>query len=491
MQIISNCNLLFWVNNLPILGCFLLILIPKTYLNLIKWSAYLVSAVTFLLTIYLWLLFDESYNYFQFITDLNISNIIYINYCLGVDGISLFFIILTSVLIFISFLLSWNSIKELTKEFFVLFLIIESLLLNAFSVIDLVLFYVFFEGVLIPIFSIIGIFGSRMRKIRASYQFFLYTLIGSLLILLAILLIYFETGTTNINILYNVDFTERRQQLMWLAFFASFAVKVPIIPFHIWLPEAHAEAPTTGSIILAGILLKLGGYGFLRFSLPLFPYASFYYTPIIYVLSILAIIYASLTTLRQIDLKKIVAYSSVAHIGYVILGIFSFNVQGIEGSVILILGHGFVSSALFLCVGILYDRYKTRILKYYGGLTVFIPLFSVGLFFFILANMGLPGTSNFIGEFLILMGLSQNSILTTILATSGMIFSAAYCLWFYNRLIFGNLKNSYFIFFQDISKKEFMALIPLIMLTLWMGLYPNVFLKPIHISILQLISHIF
>nr|AIA61057.1 NADH dehydrogenase subunit 4 [Cyanidiaceae sp. MX-AZ01] len=491
MQIISNCNLLFWVNNLPILGCFLLMLIPKAYLSLIKWSAYLISAVTFLLTIYLWLLFDESYNYFQFITDLNISNIIYINYCLGVDGISLFFIILTSVLIFISFLLSWNSIKELTKEFFILFLIIESLLLNAFSVMDLVLFYVFFEGVLIPIFSIIGIFGSRIRKIRASYQFFLYTLIGSLLILIAILLIYFETGTTNINILYNVDFTERRQQLIWLAFFASFAVKVPIIPFHIWLPEAHAEAPTTGSIILAGILLKLGGYGFLRFSLPLFPYASFYYTPIIYVLSILAIIYASLTTLRQIDLKKIVAYSSIAHIGYVILGIFSFNVQGIEGSVILILGHGFVSSALFLCVGILYDRYKTRILKYYGGLVVFIPLFSVDLFFFILANIGLPGTSNFIGEFLVLIGLLQNSVLTTIFATSGMILSAAYCLWFYNRLVFGNLKNNYFIFFQDISKKEFIALIPLIILTLWMGLYPNVFLKPIHMSILQLMSHIF
>jgi proton-translocating NADH-quinone oxidoreductase chain M len=466
-------------------------LIPKAYLSLIKWSAYLISAVTFLLTIYLWLLFDESYNYFQFITDLNISNIIYINYCLGVDGISLFFIILTSVLIFISFLLSWNSIKELTKEFFILFLIIESLLLNAFSVMDLVLFYVFFEGVLIPIFSIIGIFGSRIRKIRASYQFFLYTLIGSLLILIAILLIYFETGTTNINILYNVDFTERRQQLIWLAFFASFAVKVPIIPFHIWLPEAHAEAPTTGSIILAGILLKLGGYGFLRFSLPLFPYASFYYTPIIYVLSILAIIYASLTTLRQIDLKKIVAYSSIAHIGYVILGIFSFNVQGIEGSVILILGHGFVSSALFLCVGILYDRYKTRILKYYGGLVVFIPLFSVDLFFFILANIGLPGTSNFIGEFLVLIGLLQNSVLTTIFATSGMILSAAYCLWFYNRLVFGNLKNNYFIFFQDISKKEFIALIPLIILTLWMGLYPNVFLKPIHMSILQLMSHIF
>jgi proton-translocating NADH-quinone oxidoreductase chain M len=483
-------SLLIWINNFPLLGCIIIIFIPRNQLVLIRFFSLIISSLTFLITIYLWILFDESYFYFQFVISKKILNFELIQYFLGVDGISLFFIVLTSLLIFVCFLLNWNANEEYNKEFLILFFMIESLLLNAFSTIDLLLFYIFFEGVLIPIFTIIGMFGSRTRKIRASYQFFLYTLLGSLLILIAILLIYFETGTTNINFLYNVDFYERKQLLLWLAFFASFAVKVPMIPFHIWLPEAHAEAPTSGSIILAGILLKLGGYGFLRFSLPLFPYASFYYSPLIYTLSIIAIIYASLTTLRQVDLKKIVAYSSIAHIGYVILGIFSFNVQGLEGSLLLILGHGFVSSALFLCVGVLYDRYKTRILKYYSGLTTFIPLFAVLLFFFTLANIGLPGTSNFIGEFIILIGLIQTSVIATIFSTSGIILSASYCLWFYNRLIFGNLKENYFKFLQDISKKEFMALIPLVILTLIMGLYPNIFLHSIHITILRLLTHI-
>ena len=442
----------------------------------------------------LWIEFDNSTAKFQFVEnyttfhnstgELSFSTL---NLILGIDGISLFFIILTTFLIPICILVSWTSITSYVKEYCIAFLILESLMIAVFSILDLLLFYVFFESVLIPMFIIIGVWGSRERKIRAAYQFFLYTLFGSVLMLLAILLIYFQVGTTDIEILYTSQFSETRQILLWLAFFASFAVKVPMVPVHIWLPEAHVEAPTAGSVILAGILLKLGTYGFLRFSIPLFPYATFYFTPLIYTMSIIAIIYTSLTTLRQIDLKKIIAYSSVAHMNFVTLGLFSLNTQGIEGSILLMLSHGLVSPALFLCVGVLYDRHKTRLLRYYAGCGRTMPLFAVLFVFFTMANISLPGTSSFIGEFLVLTGTYQNNSFVTFMAATGMVLGAAYALWLCNRLLYGIVKPHFISTFSDISRREFFMFLPFVFSILWMGIYPEPFLDAIHCSVGNLI----
>lgn len=361
-------------------------------------------------------------------------------------------------------------------------------MLAVFVMLDLLLFYAFFESVLIPMFVIIGIWGSRERKIRAAYQFFIYTLFGSVLMLLAILVIYFQTGTTDVLALFSTSFSEKRQMLLWLAFFASFAVKVPMMPVHIWLPEAHVEAPTAGSVVLAGVLLKLGTYGFLRFSIPMFPIASLYFSPLIYTMSVIAIVYASLTTLRQIDLKKIIAYSSVAHMNYVTLGLFSLNVQGIEGSILLMLSHGFVSSALFLCIGTMYDRTHTRLIKYYGGVAQTMPIFSFFLFFFTLGNISLPGTSSFVGEILILLGVFQTNTLIGLIATSGMIFGTAYSIWLFNRVCFGNLKPNFFGCFVDLNRRETYMFVPFFFCVLWMGLYPDIFLVSMHASVIQLLA---
>jgi proton-translocating NADH-quinone oxidoreductase chain M len=373
-------NILLSLLCLPVFGAILIALMPNNATRQMKGTALTVSLLNFLLSLNLWIFFDNSTSKFQFVTQFNWFEFLNMQWYIGIDGISLFFIILTTFLVPVCLLISWSSITHLVKEFLVAFLFLETFMIAVFCMLDLVLFYVFFESVLIPMFLIIGIWGSRERKIRAAYQFFLYTLIGSLFMLLAILLIYFQVGTTDLQVLMTTEFSERRQFFLWLAFFFSFAVKVPMIPFHIWLPEAHVEAPTSGSVILAGILLKLGTYGFLRFSIPLFPEATVYFTPLIYTLSVLGIIYASFTTLRQIDLKKIIAYSSVAHMGFVTLGLFSLNAQGIEGAILLMLSHGFVASALFLCIGILYDRTHTRLIRYYGGLVQTMPLFS---FFFL------------------------------------------------------------------------------------------------------------
>lgn len=367
------------------------------------------------------------------------------------------------------------------------FILLELLLILVFSVLDLVLFYIFFESILIPMFIIIGVWGSRERKIGAAYQFFLYTLLGSVFFLIAILTIYFETGTTDIQILLTTEFSFVSQIWLWLAFFASFAVKVPMIPVHTWLPEAHVEAPTAGSVILAGVLLKLGGYGFLRFSIPMFPEASIYFTPLVYVICVIAIIYISLTTLRQVDLKKIIAYSSVAHMAFVILGIFTYNLQALEGSIVLMLSHGVVSGALFMCVGVLYDRHKTRVIRYYSGMIQVMPLFMAIFLIFSLANLSLPTTGGFIGEFLVIVGLFQANKMITFLASTGMVLGAAYSIWLWNRIACGNLKVYFVKIFADINYRELYMFLPLVFLTFLMGIYPEIILDTLHMSVKNLI----
>lgn len=474
---------------IPLLGLFCLLVTPKTSVYNCRLVALYTSCLTFLSSLFLWICFDQSSSFFQFCKTINWLPYLNFYYVIGIDGISLFFILLTTFLIILCILVSWESVSVYMKEYLLSFLFLEFLLIQVFSVLDVLLFYVYFESVLIPMFLIIGIWGSRERKIRAAYQFFLYTLIGSLLMLIALILIYYNTGTTDLQILWNFTFTENQQLFLWLAFFASFAVKIPMVPFHIWLPEAHAEAPTAGSVILAGVLLKMGGYGFLRFSIPMFPLATIYFTPLVYMLSLVAAVYASLTTLRQIDLKKIIAYSSVAHMGFVTIGIFTLNTQGVEGSIILMLSHGLVSSALFLCVGVLYDRHKTRIIKYYGGLVQVMPIYTIFFLFFSFCNIGFPGTSSFIGELLVLLGSLQSNIFLTFVTSFSIILSAGYSIWLLNRISFGLLKITYFTTFQDVSRREFWILSPLVFVILWMGLLPNFFLNEIHFSVANLLCH--
>lgn len=473
----------------PLLGSIILFVIPDPRIRLIRSIGLCTSLITFLYSLFFWIQFDNSTAKFQFVETIRWLPYSNINFYIGIDGISLFFVVLTTFLIPICILVGWSSIKSYKKEYMIAFLICESFMIAVFCMLDLLLFYVFFESVLIPMFIIIGVWGSRQRKIQAAYQFFLYTLLGSVFMLLAILFIFFQTGTTDLQILLTTEFSERRQILLWIAFFASFSVKVPMVPVHIWLPEAHVEAPTAGSVILAGILLKLGTYGFLRFSIPMFPEATLYFTPFIYTLSVIAIIYTSLTTIRQIDLKKIIAYSSVAHMNFVTIGMFSLNIQGIEGSILLMLSHGLVSSALFSCVGVLYDRHKTRLVKYYGGLVSTMPMFSTIFLFFTLANMSLPGTSSFIGEFLILVGAFQRNSLVATLAALGMILGAAYSLWLYNRVIFGNFKLKFLQKFSDLNRREVLIFFPFIVGVIWMGVYPEIFPECMHTSVSNLVQH--
>ena len=473
---------------LPVLGACGVAAIPNE--KLAKTFALSTSLFTFVLSLVLWIQFDSSTAKFQFVTEGMWLPFLNITFYMGIDGISLFFILLTTFLVPACLLVGWSSVKIYVKEYCIAFLFLETCMLAVFCMLDLLLFYVFFESVLIPMFIIIGVWGSRERKIRAAYQFFLYTLVGSVLMLLAILAIYFQTGTTDLQVLYTTEFSEKRQLLLWIAFFCSFAVKVPMIPVHIWLPEAHVEAPTAGSVILAGVLLKLGTYGFLRFSIPMFPLATVYFTPLVYTMSVIGIVYASLTTLRQIDLKKIIAYSSVAHMGFVTLGLFSLNVQGIEGSILLMLSHGFVSSALFLCVGVLYDRHKTRLVKYYGGVVHVMPIFSVLFLIFTLGNLSLPGTSSFIGEFLILVGAFQTNTFIATVAALGMILGGAYSIWLYNRVVFGNFKPHYLHTFSDVNRREFWLFAPFVGVVFWMGIYPNIFIDCMHCSVVNIIHHL-
>nr|YP_009446427.1 NADH dehydrogenase subunit 4 [Ancoracysta twista]ATY40915.1 NADH dehydrogenase subunit 4 [Ancoracysta twista] len=480
-------NLLLTIILMPLAGTALLLLIPDYRPETLRKIAFNTTAFTFLISNLLWVGFDNSVSKYQFVEKFNWMPFLNINYYIGIDGISLFFILLTTFLTLVCVLHSWTNIKHHFKEYLIAFLVLESLMISIFCVLDLLLFYIFFESVLIPMFLIIGVWGSRERKIRAAYFLFLYTLLGSLFMLLAILAIYFETGTTDLQILQTVEFSGHKQLLLWLAFFASFAVKVPMVPFHIWLPEAHVEAPTAGSVILAGILLKLGTYGFLRFSIPMFPDATIYFTPLIYTMSVIAVIYTSLTTLRQIDLKRIIAYSSVAHMGFVTIGMFTLNVQGIEGSILLMLSHGLVSGALFLCIGVLYDRHHTRMIKYYRGLVHAMPLYITLLAFFTLANISMPGTSSFVSEFLILIGIFKSNSSIAFLATTGMILGAAYSLWLFNRVAYGALDMLYICKYADVGRRESYMFVPFVLLILLMGIYADIFIDPMHVSVTNLI----
>ena len=475
---------------LPLLGVFFVFITPKVELNLIKSIGLFFSTITLVFSTSFWFFFDHSTPNFQFVECYNWSSLNNFSFCVGIDGISIFFVILTTLLVPLCLISSFGVIRFRLKEFVLSFILLELFVLIVFVVLDLVLFYVFFESVLLPMFIIIGIWGSRQRKVRAAYFFFIYTLFGSVLMLLAILIIYFQTGSTDIQLLFTSEFSESRQLLLWLGFFLSFAAKVPMLPVHIWLPESHVEAPTAGSVILAGVLLKIGSYGLVRFSLPLFPYATVYFTPFVYCLCALAVIYTSLTAIRQSDIKRIIAYSSVAHMNLILIGLFSLNSQGVEGSLLQMLSHGLVSSALFLCVGVLYDRHHSRLIKYYGGLAQIMPIFATIFIFFTMSNIAIPGTASFIGEFLILAGIFQTNVFVCILGATGMVLGGAYSLWLFNRIVYGDLKTQYISYFIDLKRREFFVFLPLLFLSLLMGFYPSLFLDPMHCSVSNLIEHL-
>ena len=475
---------------LPLIGSFFVFLTKAEKNERNKSAIYVsifTSVVNFFLSLFLWYSFDNTTSDFQFVEELNwISGII--KFKLGIDGISILFILLTTLITPICVISCINSIKSRLKEFLIAILILETFMIGVFCSLDLVIFYLFFEAGLIPMFLIIGIWGGP-RKVYSAFKFFLFTLLGSVLMLVAIIAIYWIVGTTDVTEIYKIQIPKEFQYLLWLAFFSSFAVKLPMWPVHTWLPDAHVEAPTAGSVILAAILLKMGGYGFLRFSIGMFPIASEYFVPLIFTLSVIAIIYASLVALMQEDMKKLIAYSSVAHMGFVTLGIFTFNKQGLEGSIIQMLSHGLIAAALFFSVGILYDRTHSRLIKSYGGLVNFLPKYSFFLMIFVLASLGLPGTSGFVGEFLVLVGVFKSNFLVAILASTGVILAAAYMLWLYKRVIFGNISNNDLKKISDVNVYEFSILIILTTLVIFFGFYPDPLLKTIHVSIDNLINN--
>ncbi|MDC1303199.1 NADH-quinone oxidoreductase subunit M [Pelagibacterales bacterium] len=476
---------------LPLVGVALLSLINSTTANgerNLKQTALWVVCLNFIVSIAMLINFDQSDPNFQFTESyfwLNSG----ISYHLGVDGISILLIILTTFLMPFCILASFESIKVSLKEYLIAFLILETLMIGVFCSLDLVLFYLFFEGGLIPMFLIIGIWGGE-RRVYATFKFFLFTLAGSVFMLLAIIAIYMETGTTNITYLLQFDLAPSLQYIFWLAFFASFAVKIPMWPVHTWLPDAHVEAPTAGSVILAGVLLKMAGYGFIRFSLGIFPIASSYFAPFIFTLSIIAIIYASLVALVQTDMKKLIAYSSVAHMGFVTLGIFTFSLQGIEGAIIQMLSHGIISAALFLCVGVVYDRIHTREIDRYGGLVNRMPIYAFAFMIFIMGSIGLPGTSGFVGEFLVLLSIFSVNTYFAVFATSGVVLAAAYSLWLYRKVIFGSLIKDDLQDILDLSYREIIILFPLAFITIFFGFYPQPLIDIIEPSTIQLITNI-
>ena len=453
----------------------------------IRYVALWTSFVVLVVVILIWASFDAGTSDFQFVERAPWIPAFGIEFHLGIDGISLFLIVLTAFLVPVCILCSWDSIRTRVREYMVAFLVMESFIIGVFCALDFVLFYLFFEAMLIPMFLIIGIWGGP-RRIYSAFKFFLYTLVGSVLLLVAVLTMYFEAGTTSIPDLMTWGFDEDLQRWLWLAMFASFAVKVPMWPFHTWLPDAHVEAPTAGSVILAGILLKMGAYGFLRFSLPMLPEASVYFSPLVYSLSVVAIIYTSLVALMQEDMKKLIAYSSVAHMGFVTIGLFSMNQQGIEGGIFQMLSHGVVSAALFLVVGVVYDRMHSRLIASYGGLVHRMPRYALVFMVFMLASVGLPGTSGFVGEFLVLVGAFQASTWVAFLATTGIVLGAAYMLWLYRRVVFGELVKAELKSISDCNRREMLFFVPLAAAVLVMGIWPESLLDAMHVSVANLVE---
>ena len=451
-----------------------------------KYVALFITLANFFLSLYLWIVFDKSIVDFQFVEEREwISG--FVNYKVGVDGISILFILLTTFITPICVITVNATIKNRLKDFLIAILILETFMIGVFCSLDLVVFYLFFEAGLIPMFLIIGIWGGE-RRVYSAFKFFLYTLLGSVLMLVAIISIYWITGTTDVIKLYELGIDSKYQNLLWLAFFSSFAVKTPMWPVHTWLPDAHVEAPTAGSVLLAAILLKMAGYGFIRFSLGLFPDASLYFVPLVYTLSLIAIIYTSLVALMQEDMKKLIAYSSVAHMGFVTLGIFTMTQQGIEGSIFQMISHGLVSAALFLCVGVVYDRLHTRLINRYGGLVSIMPKYAIVFMVFTLGALGLPGTSGFIGEFLVLMGAFKKNILVATIASLGVILGAAYMLWLYKRIIFGKLINEDVKKMVDLKRFEIVTLWLLVLPIIFFGFYPEPLINSIEVSVANMID---
>ena len=486
----SHFPILSLVTFLPIVGAVFILtirgeddVVARNARNVALWA----SIITFVLSLFIWINFDTATADFQFVERLEWMPAFNISYHMGVDGISMLFVLLTTLLTPICILASWQSITDRVREYMIAFLVMEGMMVGTFSALDLVLFYIFYESVLIPMFLIIGVWGGP-RRVYSAFKFFLYTLAGSVLMLLAILTMYFTADTADIPSLMAYSFPEGMQTWLWLAFFASFAVKVPMWPVHTWLPDAHVEAPTAGSVILAGVLLKFGGYGFLRFSLPMFPIASVDFAPLIFTLSIVAVIYTSLVALAQEDMKKLIAYSSVAHMGFVTVGTFSFNLHGIEGAIFQMLSHGIVSASLFLIVGVVYDRIHSRDISDYGGLVHRMPVYGLGFMVFMLASVGLPGTGGFVGEFLVLLGAFQVSAWLGALTATGVILGAVYMLYLYRRVIYGKLTKDSLKKILDLSPREVLVFAPLLAIVVWMGIYPAPFLDVMHASVSNLIQ---
>ncbi|MEE8188857.1 MAG: NADH-quinone oxidoreductase subunit M [Kiloniellales bacterium] len=483
----SDVPILSLVTFLPLVGVAFILLGARSAPENARYMALWTSIITFVASLYLWIGFDRGTSDFQFVEKVDWIPAFNISYHMGVDGISVLFVLLSTLLTPICIIASWESIQSRVREYMIAFLVLETLMVGMFCALDFVVFYMFYEGVLIPMFLIIGIWGGAGR-VYAAFKFFLYTLAGSVLLLLALLAMYFEVGTTDIPTLLAYDFPAGMQTWLWLGLFASFAVKVPMWPVHTWLPDAHVEAPTAGSVILAGVLLKMGAYGFFRFSVPMLPEATEFFTPFVFTLSIVAIVYVSLVALAQEDMKKLIAYASVAHMGFVTLGTFTLTQQGMEGALFQMLSHGLVSAALFLIVGVVYDRMHSRLIETYEGLVERMPSYALVFMIFMLASVGLPGTSGFIGEFLILVGVFQVNTWAAVLAASGMVLGAAYMLYLYRRVIFGVITKDELKNIWDLNRREVLVFAPLVVLVLWMGIYPGPVLDILSASVENLIE---